>query len=89
MFSREPDHFLQTVKEEYDQVYKEYACELMMCDPDSGMAGICDWAGIRKCKELIIDIDDFKTNLFKGIVFDSISRKEGKIKHYNRFLNRR
>ena len=78
--------FLQTVKNEYDQIYKEYACELMMCDPDAGMAGITDWAGVRNCKELVIDIDDFKTNLFKGIVFDSISRKEGKIKHYNRYL---
>jgi hypothetical protein len=78
--------FLQSIKDEYDQIYKEYCCELMMCDPESGMAGITDWAGIRKCKELIIDIDDFKTNLFKGIVFDSISRKGGKVKHYNKFL---
>ena len=78
--------FLQQVKREYEELYKEYACELMMCDPQSGVAGITDWAGLRNCKERIIDIDDFKTNLFKGIVFDSISRKEGKIKHYNRYL---
>lgn len=78
--------FLEKMKNDTEQIYKETGCELLMCNPESGVAGILDMAGVRNCKDLIIDIDDFKTNLFKGITFDSISRKEGKVKHYNRFF---
>ena len=34
----------------------------------------------------IIDLMDYKTNLEKGIYFDSISRKNGEIRHYKKFL---
>jgi hypothetical protein len=51
-----------------------------------GIAGTIDTGGFRKTKTRILDIEDNKTNLEKGITFDSISRKEGKIKHENRFF---
>jgi len=78
--------FLTNLKAEYDQFYKEYDCEVMMCNSEFGTAGITDFIGIRNTKEVILDIDDFKTNLFKGIQFDSVSRKDDKIKHYNQFF---
>jgi succinate dehydrogenase/fumarate reductase-like Fe-S protein len=51
-----------------------------------GIAGTIDVVGIRNCKDLIIDVEDFKSNLEKGITFDTISRKGEKYVHYNRYM---
>ena len=54
-----------------------------------GVAGTPDLPLVRqRSDKSIIDIDDFKTNIEKGIVFDSTSldKKSGKLKHYNRFM---
>ena len=37
-------------------------------------------------KRALFDFYDYKTNLEKGIQFTSMGRKDGLIKHYNRFL---
>ena len=52
------------------------------------MAGTGDLSIIRqKMKYPVMDFYDFKTNIEKGIVFDSAKRINGElVKHYNRFL---
>lgn len=67
-------------------LYKEYWNEFAVGVPTYGVAGTMDFVGVRNTKQLIIDIDDFKTNKRKGITFDSIKHANGKIKHENRFL---
>lgn len=51
------------------------------------LAGRSDIKAYRqKGKNSIVDYYDFKTNIRKGIVYDSVSRKDGVIKHYNKKL---
>lgn len=51
------------------------------------MAGRTDLALMRqKSKNPVLDFYDYKSNIEKGIQFDSIGRKDEPIKHYNRFL---
>ena len=51
------------------------------------MAGRTDLALMRqKSKNPVFDFYDYKSNIEKGIQFDSISRKDNPVKHYNRFL---
>jgi hypothetical protein len=52
------------------------------------MAGTGDLSTLRqKGKFPVMDFFDFKTNIEKGIVFDSIKREDNVItKHYNRYL---
>lgn len=54
-----------------------------------GVCGTPDLPLVRqRSDKSIIDIDDFKTNVEKGIVFDStkLDKSSGKLKHYNRFM---
>ena len=69
-----------------NNIYKEFGSEIILSIPGMGIAGKTDFAGIRKTKELIIDVKDFKTNKRKGIQFDSITWKTGKPKHENKFF---
>ena len=78
--------FLMALKQDYDRIYKEYRCEVKVFDENLGIAGTMDIPLLRKCKQQVLDLEDFKTNLVKGICFDSISRKEEKWKHRNQFF---
>jgi len=80
------EEFLNLIKKEYDMYYKEYRAEVRIFDAVLGIAGTVDMPLVRKCKELVLDIEDFKSNKFKGIMYDSISRKDGKLKHYNSYM---
>jgi hypothetical protein len=54
-----------------------------------GVGGQIDNPLVRqRSDKSVIDIDDFKTNVEKGIVFDSTGedKQTGKIKHYNQFM---
>jgi len=50
------------------------------------VAGTTDRCHKRTQRSDVFDWFDYKTNLEKGIVFDSSKRKDGAIKHYNRYL---
>lgn len=52
------------------------------------IAGTCDLSVLRqKMKFPVMDFYDFKTNISRGILYDSIKRKaDGSLKHYNRYL---
>lgn len=51
------------------------------------MAGRTDLALMRlKSNDPVFDFYDYKSNIEKGIQFDSINRNKFPIKHYNRFL---
>lgn len=80
-------HLVNLFKAEYGHYHKllpEYIAHSMKY----GVAGTIDNPMVRqKSSKSIIDIDDFKTNIEKGIVFDSIKIKDdGKLTHYNRFM---
>lgn len=90
---------IQKIKVEYDHVYKyinniigwssRIINEKILAAEDYQIAGTADLVSIRrKSKVPIIDVFDFKTNMEKGIVFDSIKRDiEGNVKkHYDRYL---
>ena len=80
------ESFLYNLKQEYDKIYKEYRCEVRIFNEGFRIAGTMDIPLLRNCKEPVLDIEDFKSNMIKGIYFDSISRKEGKLKHYNSYF---
>ena len=51
------------------------------------VAGQADLVIQRQKKEdSVIDIYDYKTNESKGIQYDSVRRKDGKVTHYNKFF---
>lgn len=51
------------------------------------VAGMTDLMVQRqKSKNTVVDFFDYKTNEAKGIVFDSIGRKNRDIKHYNQYM---
>lgn len=50
------------------------------------ITGRPDYICYRKRSSNIIDIKDIKTNLSRGIYFDSTLLRDGKIKHYDRFM---
>ena len=72
---------------EYAHYHKKFP-ELIVHSLKWGVAGTVDNPLIRqRSDKSVIDIDDFKTNIEKGIVFDSIKLLENhKLKHYNRFM---
>ena len=83
----DPNGLVRRIIMEYADRYEEVQAEVRIFSQTFGIAGTTDLAGFRKTKTRILDIEDFKTNLHKGIQFDSISRKDGKVKHENRFFN--
>jgi len=69
------------------QYYKYYP-EAIIYDSDYKIAGQTDLA-LQRQKDVhgVWDFADYKTNESRGIYFDSIKRKDGKIeKHYNQFF---
>jgi hypothetical protein len=71
--------------------YYRMSTEHILYDKEYKIAGMTDLLLDRQKKprsgEWIIDLMDYKTNLEKGIYFDSISRKNGTLKHYKKFLH--
>lgn len=66
----------------YDKVRPEQVIYLR----DLKIAGTTDLALERQKKSNVVDFFDYKTNLERGIYFDSISRKNGETKHFNKYL---
>jgi len=68
--------------------YHKYFPEALIYDSAYNVAGQSDLVVQRqKNPHGVFDFYDYKTNESKGIYFDSIKRKDGKIsKHYNQFL---
>ena len=66
--------------------YAEQYNEEILWDDETGKAGCVDKTCLRTIRSNVIDIFDYKTNITKGIYFDSIKRDNGKWKkHYNRY----
>jgi hypothetical protein len=70
--------------------YKKLVPEFVVYDKEFKIAGQTDLLLDRQNKpksgDWIIDLIDYKTNIEKGIYFDSIWRKNGVIRHYKKFL---
>ena len=66
----------------YEKVYPEG----LLYSKEYGIAGTSDLILQRQKKGGLTDFFDYKTNLNRGIYFDSINRKDGTTKHYNKFL---
>ena len=70
--------------------YYRLSTEHILYDREFKIAGQTDLLLDRQKKpssgDWIIDLMDYKTNLEKGIYFDSVVRKKGKINHYKKFL---
>ena len=78
-----PIAFLGNLFRSYYKFYPEVKLFSHRCR----VAGTTDLVLQRqKSKVPVLDFGDYKTNESKGIYFDSISRKDGVIKHYNRYL---
>jgi len=70
--------------------YYKLSTEHILYDREFEIAGMTDLLLDRQKKpksgDWIIDLMDYKTNLEKGIYFDSVRRKDGKQKHYKKYL---
>lgn len=72
--------------------YAHSFSEKIYYDIDNQIAGMADQSFLRHGKrssENVLDIYDYKTNLYKGIYFDSIKRDEetsAVLKHANRYM---
>lgn len=74
------------IKPLYSNYYRVYS-EVMLSDHEFCVAGQTDFVVQRqKIKSSLYDFYDYKTNQAKGIVFDSINRKQDPWKHYNKFF---
>lgn len=79
----EPVAYMQNIFKQYYRFYPE----VLLFSHKYKVAGRTDLILQRqKSKIPVFDITDYKSNEKKGIVFDSISRKESELKHYNRYL---
>lgn len=69
----------------FNQYHSNFS-EIILHSEKDGIAGTADDISIRqRSLKSLADICDFKTNVEKGIVFDSIKLFDsGKLKHYNR-----
>ena len=80
---RESVMFLQHILNDYYRFFPE----VIIHSHTYRMAGRTDLALQRqKSKVPVIDFIDYKSNIEKGIQFDSIGRKTIPIRHYNRFF---
>lgn len=82
----DPNQIVRHLMNEYAERYEETKSEQIIFSDEFGVSGMTDFVGIRKTRTRILDIEDYKTNLHKGIRFDSISKKDGKIKHENKYF---
>lgn len=79
----EPVKFMQEIFKQYYRFYPEAT----LFSHNYKVAGRTDLILQRqKNREPVLDFIDYKSNETKGICYDSISRKESAIKHYNRFF---
>lgn len=78
-----PVKFMQEIFRQYYRFYPE----VILYSHRYRVAGRTDNILQRqKSKNPVIDIIDYKTNESKGIVFDSASRKDGIVRHYNKYF---
>lgn len=88
------DKIIENLAKEFSKElsgYYKISNEHILHDKEYKIAGTTDLLLDRQkhtsaSKEWIVDLMDYKTNLEKGIYFDSITRKNGNVKHYNKFL---
>jgi len=79
----EPVRYMQEIFKDYYRFYPE----VMLYSHKYKVAGRTDIVLQRQKSRIpVCDFADYKSNEAKGIVFDSISRKESRPKHYNRFF---
>lgn len=77
---------LDVIRDLVKPFYRYYS-ETILYDNTSHIAGTTDLVVQRQnTTNSLYDFWDYKTNKSKGILFDSIGRKENQIKHYNRML---
>ena len=69
----------------YKNHYKHYD-ELLLYNELYGVAGTTDKAVLRSKKNNIVDFGDYKTNVDKGITFDSHREKENKFTFENKYF---
>jgi hypothetical protein len=81
---------LSGVAKQLHEIIKDsyrYYPELLIYSMQHMIAGTSDLPVQRqKSKTPLIDIYDYKTNEANGIQYDSISRKNNELKHYNRYM---
>lgn len=78
-----PVAFMQEIFRQYYRFYPE----IILYSHKHRVAGRTDLILQRqKSKDPVLDVFDYKSNESKGIVFDSATRKEGVLKHYNKFF---
>jgi hypothetical protein len=79
----EPVRFMQGIFKQYYRFYPE----VLLYSHKYKVAGRTDLVLQRqKSRSPVCDFSDYKSNESKGIQFDSITRKEGLIKHPNRYF---
>lgn len=78
-----PVAYMQAIFKQYYRFYPE----VLLYSHKYKVAGRTDLILQRQKSRIpVYDITDYKSNESKGIVFDSIGRKEAELKHYNRYL---
>lgn len=83
------DESLYTLAQNFSAELKGYEKifpETILYRKEEMIAGTTDLMLQRQRSNGFVDFFDYKTNLEKGIYFDSISRKDGVVKHYNKKL---
>ena len=79
--------YVYEVFRELFYMYPVVVAEVLICLYMRGLCGQMDWMAYRRKSSNVVDISDVKTNLFKGIVYDSIKREDnGGLKHYDRYM---
>jgi hypothetical protein len=80
---KKPLAYLSEMLKEYYRYYPEQ----IVYSHDHQVAGRTDLIMQRqKSKNPVFDLMDYKSNEAKGIVFDSVNRKNAQIKHYNKYF---
>lgn len=87
--TKEKAETMLSVLDKFFRPYGVHYNEELVYSKKYRAAGTIDKPALRSKRGNIIDVFDFKTNIEKGIYFDSIKRdEEGKwSKHYNRYYN--
>lgn len=79
-----PVKYMQGIFKQYYRFFPE----IMLFSHEYRVAGRTDLILQRQNSKTkpVLDFIDYKTNASKGIQFDSIKRKDGEVKHYNRYF---
>jgi len=70
----------------YFSKYVQISSEANICLYEHFITGRIDYFCYRQKNSNVVDLKDIKTNLFNKIRFDSTLIKEGRIKHYDRYM---